>query len=718
MNQEQTPPKHYQFGAYEIMDTLGYGGMGVVYRAFDRNLGRAVALKILRDELRGEARVAARFQREAEAFGRLDHPHIVHVYSVGMVEQIPFIAMEYVEGETLACKMRREGVLDWRDALRIGAEVAEALGSAHDAQIIHRDVKPGNILLDMQGRVRVTDFGIAKILNAATQLTTDGTRLGTPQYMCPERCQNQKVTPASDIYSLGVVLFQAITGRLPYDARSNVELVRQISAGEPKRLRDLVPEAPESVERLLAYMLEKSPDKRPASAQVLAAIIGRVLAGGSLDEQAEALAKRLDQYRRSLPEASPITPDPDTPTRALEGSRWAARKVRNRWFSLPRAARLALAGAIALTAAAAVASTLVALTLRTAPTLAPLDSGAAVARWSTPVSTTTLRPEASGVSLADVAMPDFRIAGISLSDDETLRLLLRGDEGSPRGGQWAVADAAGAMVIPPMALSDATEISLVGAKPDSGVYLSGITGLKRFEYTIRHPGVPASGERVWSSIVGAMSSAATDNRDQAVYVAAQSTGGHDDWTLVVAEGPELRRGAALTAPGARIASVSTIDGLGVIAFLRELPSGQALELRALLNGGTRELMLAEGPLSLAPYAVSPQGVVAYADARAEQAGIHLVQPAVRPESRRMFAGAWPQWVAEGRLVFHDSDRLGHTQLFLASLDRPDERVQLTHFEGGVAASGAVLNDARTAVAVSLPDGRSAALIDLGRAGAL
>jgi hypothetical protein len=718
MIHEQTPPKHYQFGAYEILDTIGYGGMGVVYRAFDRNLGRAVALKILRDELRGESRVAARFQREAEAFGRLDHPHIVHVYSVGMVEQIPFIAMEYVEGETLACKMRREGVLDWREALRIGAQVAEALGSAHDAQIIHRDVKPGNILLDLKGRVRVTDFGIAKILNAATQLTTDGTRLGTPQYMCPERCQNQKVTHASDIYSLGVVLFQAITGRLPYDARSNVELVRQISAGEPKRLRDLVPEAPESVERLLAYMLEKSPAKRPASAQVLAATIERVLAGGSLDEQAEALANRLDQYRRSLPEASPITPDPDTPTRALEGSRWAARKARNRWFALPRAARLALAGVVAVTAAAAVASSLAVLTLRPAPVLSALDSSAAVDRWTQPLPTATLRPEASGVSLAVVDVPEFVVAGVSLTDASRLFLLLRGVDGSAREGQWTVLDGAGTVVVAPSKLSDESGVVLANSSEDAGLYALNHNGLRRFELNIESFTSLAAGAALWNTHVSAMTPSVTDNQNRRVRVAAQSTGGHGDWTLVVAEGSDLRRGAAITAPGAPIPAVSASDGLGVIAFLREQASGQATELRALLEGGTRELLLAEGPLSLAPYAVSPQGVVAYADARPEQAGVHIVQPAVHAGSRRMFAGTWPQWVGEGRLLFHDTDRLGHTQLFLASLDRPEERAQLTHFEGGVAASGAVLNDARTAVAVALPNGRSAALIDLGRAGAL
>src|SRR5690606_23012671 len=134
----------------------------------------------------------------------------------------------------------------------------------HDSGIIHRDIKPGNILIDRKGQAFVTDFGIAKVLTAETQLTVEGSRLGTPQYMSPERCTNGQVVPQSDLYSLGVLLFQMITGKLPYEATEPVEMLRKIVSEPPKRLRDYVPDVPADAERLVAYLLEKRPSDRPA----------------------------------------------------------------------------------------------------------------------------------------------------------------------------------------------------------------------------------------------------------------------------------------------------------------------------------------------------------------------------------------------------------------------------------------------------------------------
>ena len=186
------------FGNYEIIETVGQGGMGVVYRAKDTSLGRIVALKVLKDDLRVHKPLVARFQREAEAYATLNHPNIVHIYSVGAVGNIPYIAMEFIEGGTLSVTMKRERRIPWERALKIAEQIAEALGSAHEVGIIHRDIKPGNIMLSADEHAYVTDFGIAKVLTAETKLTMEGSRLGTPQYMSPERCRKETGTASSD----------------------------------------------------------------------------------------------------------------------------------------------------------------------------------------------------------------------------------------------------------------------------------------------------------------------------------------------------------------------------------------------------------------------------------------------------------------------------------------------------------------------------------------
>lgn len=295
------------FGPYEIIETVGQGGMGLVYRAKDTSLDRTVALKVLRDDLRTNQHVVARFQREAEAFASLNHPNIVHIYSVGKVGLIPYIAMEFIDGEPVSTLMKRERRIPWERALSIVVQVAEALESAHVSHIIHRDIKPGNVLISRKNdHAYVTDFGIAKVLTADTQLTIEGSRLGTPQYMSPERCLNRDVTASSDLYSLGVMVFQLITGRLPYESKDPVELIRMIVSEPPNRISDFLEEIPKDVERLIAYLLEKDPKNRPPSAEEWAHLCRRVLEGKPLFEDETAFEKSLQELRDNVPTPTPF----------------------------------------------------------------------------------------------------------------------------------------------------------------------------------------------------------------------------------------------------------------------------------------------------------------------------------------------------------------------------------------------------------------------------
>jgi hypothetical protein len=422
--------QHYAFGPYEIIETVGIGGMGVVYRAMDTALHRTVALKILRDDLRAQAHIVARFQREAEATAALDHPNIVHIYSVGSVGRIPYISMEFIEGQTLGEMIRDHGRLPWQEALTIGRQIAEALGCAHAAQIIHRDIKPGNILVHADGRVKVTDFGIAKVMTAASKLTVDGSRLGTPQYMCPERCANRPITPASDLYSLGVVLFQTITGRLPHEANTPVELVRKITSEDAARVRDFLPDLPEDVDRLIAYLLDRDPRHRPQQAKEVAAAIERVLAGQPLDTQPASAALALAAYRDTI--ATP-TPTPTTQTRTPAPRRRPA----DIWFSVPRQYRIA--GAVLIAAALlALGITWLSAWIAQGEALATPRIAAVEATWTQTRPLAEFRTEAPGLLRVRLALPDFHVQSVQDAAEQGIIVLCGGKTATPRAGQSAI----------------------------------------------------------------------------------------------------------------------------------------------------------------------------------------------------------------------------------------------------------------------------------------
>ena len=238
-------------GRYRLIELLGQGGMATIYRAHDVQLDRDVAVKLLRAEYGRDPDFLARFRQEAQNVAQLNHPNVVDVYDYGQDANGPFIVMELVDGEDLASILRRTGPLPPRQAARIAAEVAEALAAAHARGIVHRDVKPGNILISSDGRVMVTDFGIARAI-AEAQVTLPGTTLGSVHYFSPEQARGEPASEASDIYALGIVLYEMLAGRRPWEGDTAAAIaVARLSgpAPMPSSVRQGIPPALEAIDR-------------------------------------------------------------------------------------------------------------------------------------------------------------------------------------------------------------------------------------------------------------------------------------------------------------------------------------------------------------------------------------------------------------------------------------------------------------------------------------
>jgi serine/threonine-protein kinase len=256
---------------YEIQTRLGRGGMADVYLARDRLLERRVAVKVLFPEFATDPSFVARFRREAQAAANLTHPNIVAVYDWGQQGGTYFIVMEYVNGRTLADVLRTEGKLPAARAAQVASEVAAALGFAHRNGVVHRDVKPGNILVTESGDVKVADFGIARVANAGTDagLTQAGSVMGTAAYFSPEQAQGAIPDPRSDLYSLGIVMYEMVGGRPPFNGENPVSIAYKQVHEPPGRLRDLTPDVPVAYEAIVAKLLAKNPAARYASADDL-----------------------------------------------------------------------------------------------------------------------------------------------------------------------------------------------------------------------------------------------------------------------------------------------------------------------------------------------------------------------------------------------------------------------------------------------------------------
>ncbi len=257
---------------YVLGALLGEGADAQVYYAMDRHLGRTVAIKLLRPTLCTDPTFVTRFEREARSAGRLNHPHIVPVYDYGEAMGTHYLVMEYVRGGDLRASLSRGEALPTQTAVRVAAEVAEALGAAHARGLVHRDVKPANILLTESGQAKVTDFGIAKML-AVPPLTPPSVLLGTPHYMAPEQAAGEAITPATDVYAVGVILFEMLAGRRPFAGDGLLQVAMQHLRQEAPPVDAFNPAVPPALVALVARALAKDPARRFADGGALAAAL-------------------------------------------------------------------------------------------------------------------------------------------------------------------------------------------------------------------------------------------------------------------------------------------------------------------------------------------------------------------------------------------------------------------------------------------------------------
>jgi Tol biopolymer transport system component len=300
-----------KLGPYEIVSALGAGGMGEVYRAKDTRLGRDVAIKVLPQHLSSNPEVRARFEREAKTVSSLNHPNICTLYDVGRDGDTDYLVMELIEGETLATRLSK-GPLPLADALRVGSQIADALDRAHRAGVVHRDLKPGNIMLTRSG-AKLMDFGLARAsglapapgsgtLGALTHsptvaqpLTAEGTIVGTFQYMSPEQLEGKEADPRSDVWGLGCVLYEMATGKRAFEGKSQASLITSIMGSEPAPISQIAPMTPPALDRLVQGMLVKDPVDRLQSAHDVKLQLAWIAEGGS----GAGLPKQVTKKRRS-----------------------------------------------------------------------------------------------------------------------------------------------------------------------------------------------------------------------------------------------------------------------------------------------------------------------------------------------------------------------------------------------------------------------------------
>jgi serine/threonine protein kinase len=293
-------------GRYRLEARIGSGGMSTVYRAVDETLQRNVAIKLMHREFRGDSDQLERFRREARAVAQLSHPHVVGVIDAGEDEGRSYIVFEYVEGETLKERIRRQGRLPISESVAYSIEIARALGAAHARHIVHRDVKPQNVMIDDEGSAKVTDFGIARTLDE-DGLTADGRVLGTTDYVSPEQALGHDVNGQSDLYALGIVLYEMLTGEVPFKGDNQVAVAMKHVREELPDVRALRPEVSAALASVIDGATAKAPEDRYADDQELIADLEDVLAmetaraGGATGEATTVLRTLPPSARRRVP---------------------------------------------------------------------------------------------------------------------------------------------------------------------------------------------------------------------------------------------------------------------------------------------------------------------------------------------------------------------------------------------------------------------------------
>ncbi len=355
------PNKLGRLDAYEIEEVIGSGGMGIVLRGYDASLNRHVAIKVLAPQLATSAAARQRFAREAQAAAAVVHEHVVAIHAVDSSGTLPYLVMPLVSGRSLQQRLEATGPLHVEEILRIGRQIAAGLAAAHAQGLVHRDVKPANILLENGvERVMITDFGLARAIDDAS-LTCSGVVAGTPQYMSPEQADGRAIDHRSDLFSLGSVIYAMCTGRSPFRAKGTMGVLRRICDQTPSPIREINPQIPRWLAELIAKLHEKNPDERFQTATEVAELLGQYLAHV--------------QHPTSVPKP-----------RRLAASRCRLQKRRKMFFRMSVAAALLLAGGLAI------------------------GELTGTTQWLARTPDSTVRPEADRSRVSQVEPPEVEIA--------------------------------------------------------------------------------------------------------------------------------------------------------------------------------------------------------------------------------------------------------------------------------------------------------------------